>query len=330
MKASPINRKVLKASCLAVAMTGAMTMTQAASADTWCGSGKTVKFAGINWESGMFLTDLMQTVLEKGYGCSTDALPGNSITMEQALANNDIQVFAEEWIGRSDAWNKAAAAGKVVGVGAPIVGATEGWYVPRYLVEGDAKRGIKASAPDLKSIADLSRYVSLFADPEEPGKGRFYNCPAGWTCELENSEKLKEYSLEDKFVNFRPGTGPALDAAIASSYKRGQPILSYYWSPTAMLGKYDLVQLQEKPEDVKEIKIQVGVSKAFEGEAPELIDVLSKVNVPIDMLNKSLARQTDEKLSSAELAKLFLKEHPEIWKQWVSAEAADKITAAVQ
>lgn len=130
-----------------------------------------MKFAGLNWESGTLLTELMQFVLAKGYGCTTDSLPGNSITMEQALSTNDIQVFAEEWIGRSDAWNKAAAAGKVVGVGEPIVGAVEGWYVPRYVIEGDPQRKLEAKAPKLRSIADLAQYAEVFRDPEEPGKG---------------------------------------------------------------------------------------------------------------------------------------------------------------
>lgn len=199
-----------------------------AQAATWCESGKPVKFAGLNWESGMLFTDLMQFVLEKGYGCKTDSLPGNSIAMENALSSNDIQVFAEEWVGRSNVWVKAEKAGKVVGVGAPVVGAVEGWYVPRYVIEGDESRKIKASAPNLKSIADLAQYASVFKDQEEPTKGRFYNCPAGWTCELDNSAMLKDYGLENSYTNFRPGTGPALDAAVLSSYRRGEPILFYY------------------------------------------------------------------------------------------------------
>ena len=58
-------------------------------------------FAGLNWESGMFTTDLLRYVLEKGYGCETDALPGNTVTMENALRQNDIQVTGEQWAGRS-------------------------------------------------------------------------------------------------------------------------------------------------------------------------------------------------------------------------------------
>lgn len=318
--------KTLFGAVLALGLGVASATTYAAG---WCDSGKPVKFAGLNWESGMLLTDVMQVVLKEGYGCTTDSLPGNSITMENALGGNDIQVFAEEWVGRSEVWNKAAAAGKVVGVGAPIVGAAEGWYVPRYVIEGDAKRKLEAKAPNLKAIADLAQYAEVFRDQEEPDKGRFYNCPAGWTCELENSEMLKSYGLEDKFTNFRPGTGPALDAAVLSSYKRGEPILFYYWSPTPLMGQVDLVKLDEKPGVDKTITIQVGLSKAFHEQAPELVAVLEKVNLPIDLLNQNLARMAKERIDSPELARLFLKEHPEIWRAWVSEEAAKKIDAAL-
>lgn len=85
----------------------------------------------------------------------------------------------------------------------------------------------------------------MFKDPEEPTKGRFLNCPSGWTCEGVNTAKLQAYKLEANYVNFRPGTGTALDAAIAAAYLQGEPMLFYYWSPTAIMGKYKLVQLQE-------------------------------------------------------------------------------------
>ena len=59
----------------------------------------------------------------------------------------------------------------MVGVGEPIVGAEEGWYVPRYVIEGDPQRKLEAKAPKLRSIADLAQYAEVFRDPEEPGKG---------------------------------------------------------------------------------------------------------------------------------------------------------------
>jgi glycine betaine/proline transport system substrate-binding protein len=234
---------------LAVMLMGALLTcalpAQAQTRSPWCDSGKPVRFAGVSWESGALLTELMRHVMEKGYGCKTDAIPGNTVTLEAALAGNDIQVFAEEWIGRSTAWNEAAKAGKVKAVGRVIVGATEGWYVPQYVVHGDPARNIKPMAPALKSVADLPRYKALFKDEEEPGKGRFLNCPTGWTCEGVNSQKLKAYKLTDSYVNFRPGTGAALDAAISSAIQRGKPILFYYWNPTGLMGRHQFTQLQE-------------------------------------------------------------------------------------
>jgi hypothetical protein len=85
--------------------------------------------------------------------------------------------------------------------------ALEGWFVPRYLVEGP-----DAPAPDLRTPADLARYAELFADPEDPDKGRFYNCVAGWVCEEINTKKLEVYGLTDLYTNFRPGSGGAMAA----------------------------------------------------------------------------------------------------------------------
>ncbi|RMS35546.1 Substrate-binding region of ABC-type glycine betaine transport system, partial [Pseudomonas coronafaciens pv. garcae] len=113
------------------------------------------------------------------------------------------------------------------------------------------------------------------------------------------------------------------------SYKRGEPILTYYWSPTPLMGQVDLVRLKEKPGVNKTIDIKVGVSKVFHDEAPELVAVLEKVNLPIDLLNQNLGRMAKERIESPKLAKIFLKEHPEIWHKWVSEDAAKKVDASL-
>ncbi|MFP3802808.1 glycine betaine ABC transporter substrate-binding protein, partial [Paraburkholderia sp. SIMBA_027] len=58
----------------ALALTGA----SAHAADSWCAQGKTVHFAGITWESGAFATEVLRQILEKGYGCKTDVVPGST------------------------------------------------------------------------------------------------------------------------------------------------------------------------------------------------------------------------------------------------------------
>ncbi|MCY1354071.1 hypothetical protein D9M69_404300 [compost metagenome] len=73
----------------------------------------------------------------------------------------------------------------------------------------------------------------------------------------------------------------------------------------------------------------MGLSKAFHEQAPELVAVLEKVNIPIDLLNQNLARMTRERIESPKLARMFLKEHPEIWHAWVDEAAAKKIEASL-
>jgi glycine betaine/proline transport system substrate-binding protein len=69
---------------------------------------------------------------------------------------------------------------------------------------------------------------------------------------------------------------------------------------TPLMGQVDLLKLEEK------------------------LGVWEKVNLPIELLNQNLARMTKEHIDSAKLAKIFFKEHPEIWHGWVSEAAAKK------
>ncbi|WP_277964237.1 ABC transporter substrate-binding protein [Pseudomonas sp. RIT-To-2] len=307
-----------------------------------------IHFADLNWESGSLITEVLRLVVEKGYDLPTDTLPGTTITLETALAKNDIQVIAEEWAGRSPVWVKAEAAGQVKGLGNLVAGATEGWWVPEYVIKGDAARGIKPLAPELRSVSDLPRYKDVFRDPEDPGKGRFLNSPIGWTSEVVNGQKLKAYGLSDSYTNFRSGSGAALDAEITSSIKRGQPVLFYYWSPTPLLGRYRLVQLQEPAFDPEAWKtltqadnpaprptrsppsvLSVGVSTAFAKDYPQLVGFFENVQLPIDDLNKALATMSEKHLPPRQAATAFLKDHPQLWRAWLPAPVADKVAAAL-
>ncbi|MQV08102.1 ABC transporter substrate-binding protein [Sinorhizobium meliloti] len=337
---------------LTFAAAGLMLAASASGANaSYCGDGKTVTFAGIDWESGAFITEVMKTILSKGYDCQVDPIPGNSVTLEQATANNDVQIFAEEWLGRSDVWNKAVEEKKVVAVGKTFVGASEGWFVPDYVVHGDPARNIEAKAPDLKSVSQLTdpKIAEIFADPEEPSKGRFLNCPSGWTCEGVSTAKLEAYKLGETYVNFRPGTGTALDAAITSAYLQGEPILFYYWSPTAIMGKFKLIQLEEPAYNeacwkelssangkrdegcaFPSVDVAYGVNSTFASEAPEIVEILEKATFPLDEVNASLAYMADNKVDATAAAAEFLKTKGDIWSKWVSDEARGKIEAGLK
>ncbi|WP_449432502.1 ABC transporter substrate-binding protein [Pseudomonas putida] len=307
-----------------------------------------IHFGAIGWESGALTTEILRLIVERGYGYATDTLPGTTVSMEVALARNDLQVIAEEWAGRSPAWIKAEQAGQVFALGDTVKNAEEGWWVPAYVVEGDPSRNLKALAPDLRSVDDLKRYPQVFRDPESPDKGRFLNSPSGWTSETVNSQKLKAYGLDELYSNFRSGSGAALDAEIGSAIRRGQPVLFYYWNPTPLMGRYKLLRLQEPPFDAQAwatltdaknahpqgsqslpAKLSIGVSKAFREGYPDLVAVFEQVDLPIDRLNKALAEMSEKRTPANQAAQAFLRENPDVWKPWLPADVAAKVEGSL-
>ena len=73
----------------------------------------------------------------------------------------------------SEIYKKGIESGSFVDLGKDAV-TPQGWYVPRYLVEGP-----DAQAPDLKHVSDLAKYAHLFTDFEDPSKGLIYGGVAG-------------------------------------------------------------------------------------------------------------------------------------------------------
>lgn len=68
-----------------------------------------IKFGSLTWESGQFISAVLQTITEQGYRCKTELVPGTGPALETALAQNDIQVIGEQWVGRSPIMEDALA-----------------------------------------------------------------------------------------------------------------------------------------------------------------------------------------------------------------------------
>lgn len=310
-----------------------------------CIVGRPVVFAGLDWDSGAFLTALERAILERGYACQTSVVPGTTVTLEQAVAVGDAQVIAEEWVGRSPIWNAAMASGKVVALGRIVTGAEEGIYVPDELVHGPAARA--AGLARIQQLAEPGM-VALFGDPEQPGHGRFLNCPSGWTCERVNTAKLKAYGLAGSYVDFRPGSGAAMDAAITAALLQHRPALFYYYSPSTLAGRFHLLRLAEPPHsaacwaDISNPDgrhdrgcaspppvIASGVNARFLASAPGLGALLRQINLPAPLLNAELADAAANRRGADAQALIFLKHHPELWRRWVPPPVAQRLAQSL-
>ena len=103
-----------------------------------------------------------------------------------------------------------------------------------------------------------------------------------------------------------------LDASDEALYLRDDET-GYYWSPTPLMGRYELVRLEEPPFDAEAwktltdadnpnpqptrslaSKLSIGVSTPFQKQYPHLAEFFSKVDLPIDPLNKALAQMSEQ------------------------------------
>ncbi len=295
-----------------------------------------IKFGALTWESGQFTSGVLKYIAEEGYGCTVEEVPGAGPALETALSQNDIQIIGEQWIGRSPIMEDAIAQNKVAVIGDTLKGgATQGWYVPKYVLEEN---------PGLRRYQDLPKYADLFKDPEDPSKSRFMNCPSGWTCEIFNTRLLKNTGLGSIFNNAHPGTGAALDAEIASAFEQHKPLLFYYWQPTGLMAKYDFAALEfpdHKDACWQDLLLADGTSDCVSGfpvsplgiavstpfieSNPELAEVFKKVQFTPDELNGAILEMSETKRSGDEQALAFLRDNPNVWRSWLSEDAATNL-----
>jgi glycine betaine/proline transport system substrate-binding protein len=302
---------------------------------------KTIMFADASWDSIQVHNRIAAFILENGYGYEADYTFGDTIPLFNGLARGDIDVCMEVWVeNQQQAYDEYIADGSVIDLGGNFLDNWQGWLVPTYMIEGDASRGIEATAPDLKSVFDLPQYKDLFKDPESPSKGRFVNGPFGWEATTINSEKLLEYGLSDYFTDFVSGSDTALASSLASAYEQGKPWLGYYWEPTWVLGKYDMTRLEE-PASEADVwntthacaypanNVDICVSKDFYNSDQDVVDFLSKYTTTTAMINQVLAYMQDQDANTEQAAEYFLKNFESTWTQWVPSDIAAKVKAAL-
>ncbi|PKG36320.1 glycine/betaine ABC transporter substrate-binding protein [Psychrobacter sp. Sarcosine-3u-12] len=297
-----------------------------------------IKFGALTWESGQFTTGILKYIAESGYDCTIEEVPGAGPALETALSQNDIQIIGEQWVGRSPIMEQAINDDKVAVIGDTLQGgATQGWYVPQYVMDDN---------PGLRRYQDLPKYAALFKDPEDPSKSRFMNCPSGWACEIFNTRLLKNTGLDAVFNNAHPGTGAALDAEIASAFEQKKPLLFYYWQPTGLIAKYDFAPLAfPAHEDAcwQDLLLADGTSDCVSGfpvsplkiaastpfidNNPELASAFEKVQFTPDQLNSAILEMSESKRSGDEQALEFLRANPNVWQAWLPKEVAENLAA---
>lgn len=316
--------------------------TQQALADEKCGK---VTIADMNWSSASLIANVDRFILEHGYGCEAELIPGDTMpTSTSMIEKGEPDIAPEMWTNAvKELIEKGVKDGRLSIAGNSLSdGGEEGFWVPQYMVDAD---------PSLKTIAGVIANVKLFEHPEDPELGAFYGCPAGWGCQLSSENLFEALKLQDAgFELIDPGSGAGLAGSIARAYERKQPWFGYYWAPTAVLGKYKMVKVDfgtgvdkdhytnciSKAEcaDPKVTMHPSAIVKTvttidFANKAKKPYEYLGKRAITNAKMNSLLAWMEDNQADGVIAAEHFLISYPELWKQWVPADVAAKVTDAV-
>ena len=303
----------------------------------------TIVFSDDTWPSARLQNHIARYIVENGYGHPTDAVSvtGTVQAPIRALRNNVVHVKMEIWLNPErteviSAWEEALESGEVFSPGASLGRDWRSAFViPAYL---------QAQHPGLDSVEDLKeqRYKDLFKTAETGAKGRLVSCPVGWSCALDNAAQVEGYGLSGHIEIVNPGSAEELDADLHGAYERREPWLGYQWNTSDPALLLDLVRLEEpeysdacwqttKACAYADSTVLIGVNSGLTDLAPGVVEFLRKWDFSIDVHLRSVIRWLDSnpEASHEDAALYWLSSNVDVWRGWVTEEAATGILAAL-
>ncbi len=325
-------KKLLVAAFAGVVAAAGLGVPGKASAD--CGE---VSITEMNWASSQIITEVAKFLMEQGYGCTVEKVPSATTTSVASLAENgEPDIVTELWLNSTgDVYAKLEAEGKVSRLAEVIApGGLEGWWVPAYLAEAH---------PELASID------GVLANPDLVG-ARFNNCPDGWGCRIVNDNLVKALGVEAAGIEvFNHGSGETLATSIAAAYEDKEPWFGYYWGPTALLGKYEMVKVslgdidggvhsanqnKDNPSpgvsDFPPAPVLTVATAALTEREPAVAELMGKISFEVGLLSGILAWQEENSASAEEAAVYFLSSHSDVWSQWINDGAREKLATFIK
>ncbi|MDB1125545.1 ABC transporter substrate-binding protein [Vibrio algarum] len=307
-----------------------------------CGS---VSIADMNWSSASLIANIDRFILEEGYGCDADLIPGDTMpTTTSMIEKGQPDIAPEIWTNAvKEAIETGVKEDRLAYAGKSLVdGGEEGFWVPKYLVD---------QYPELKTIEGVKKHADLFKHPENPEAGGFYGCPAGWGCQISASNLFDALKMEDAgFELIDPGSAAGLSGSIAKAYERKEGWFGYYWAPTAILGKYEMVKVDfgsgvdeneyltctavEGCENPKVTMFPLSpvytvATKEFSDKNQPVMEYLGKRGFSNADMNKLLAWMEEEQADAQDAMYYFFENYPTVWKAWLPAETAEKVASAL-
>lgn len=286
---------------------------------------QTIVFGDFTWDSIQVHNRIMGYIIENGLdGYKADYILGDTVPVLNGIVRGDIDLVMESWHSNyRELYDKSIATGNMVDLGSNYPDGPQGWYIPRFLVEGP-----DALAPGLKSITDLPEYAHLFHDQENRDKGVIYGGVTGWLVSSISEDKFNETGLGDTYNFKTAGSSTALAVTMAGKYKKKEGWCGYYWEPSAALGQMDMVRLEGS--EYEPAIVDILVNKSLLEKAPDVTEILKNYSTTVADNNEFLAIMGENGWEPQDTAEWFLRNKEDVWTQWVDAKTAQRVKDSLQ
>ncbi|SEL63886.1 glycine betaine/proline transport system substrate-binding protein [Roseivivax marinus] len=303
--------------------------------DDAAGSCGEVSITEMNWASASVVTSVASFLMQQGYGCDVTVVP-SSITpaLASVAENGEPDVLTELWVNSAPVYDRLVEEGALEPLTEVLPdGSVQGWYVPDYLIE---------EHPELATLEGVLENPDLLDN-------RFHNCPEGWDCRTVNDNILEAAGFEEAgFEIFNHGSGETMASSIGAAYTSEEPWIGYYWSPTAILGRYPMTRIDmggfdaeahacneqadcENPQvsAYPNADVYTVVTDSFAEREPEVTEMLRNMQFTNDQMNGVLAWMEENTASAEEGAVHFLTENTDLWSDWLNESARENLAGVL-
>jgi glycine betaine/proline transport system substrate-binding protein len=288
----------------------------------------TVILGEASWASSIFHNRVAGYIIENGFDVAVETQPTETAVMIATLPNGDIDVSLELWSDNVPTYADDIEEGKYIEISTNFDDNTQGLYVPGYLQDNYEDYGLTEPIED---VLDLLKpeVIELFEDPNDDSKGVIYGGPSGWSATSFLSLKMDAYDLDASYNFEMINSGATLAAQIAGAFEREEPIVSYYWEPTSLMGLYDLRLLNDTPYSVEDfvagrgafptVSVNVVTRPGFADDFPEINAFLSNYVTSSALTNDALGYMEENDATAEEAAIWFLQQN-DAWLQSILAD----------
>ena len=277
------------------------------------------------WSASRLNVEVAKNIIENELGNPVEITEVNeNDAMFTGMADGTLDAVLEIWpSGVTDAETAYFDDGSVIDIGELGAIGKIGWFVPSYVIDDNPALATWEGYQDPSVAAE-------FATAETGDLGRFLGTDPSYSQYDEQIIANLGLPFQVQFSGSEPATVAELDARVAAN----EPIIMYWWTPTAAVAKYDLVNVAlptyndecgasaaagdggvdcDYPEDA----LFKAASAMLEEKDPAVFEFLQNFTITTEDQLEMLPPMEIDGQDPADVAADWVAAHEDTWRAWL-------------